>query len=153
MIDQFLHFTGSASAKIVASAVGNYANPNDLELEDFGEILIRSPHANGYIRVDWYTPDGLANWGDGRMTILGTDGYIELRKYVDIGGRPGVDHLFLVDNQKTRYIDCAETELPYGRQLIHDILYRTETAMRQEHCFLVSELALKAQAQAVRLMP
>ena len=151
-IDQFLHYTDSKEAQVVTSAVANYANPDDPELEDFGEIVLRSPHANGYIRVDWYTPDGLDNWGDGRMTILGTDGYIELRKYIDIAGRPGTDHVFLVDNKETRYIDCADVELTYGRQLIQDVLHRTETAMSQEHCFLVLELALKAQAQAQKLV-
>ena len=81
----------------MASAVANYANPEEPEFEDFGEILLRSERGNGYIRVDWYTPDGLSTWGDGRCTILGTEGYIELRKYVDIAGRDGTDHLFLVD--------------------------------------------------------
>ena len=106
-IDQFLHFTGSDDAEIVASAVANYANPDQPEFEDFGEILLRSERGNGYIRVDWYTPDGLPTWGDGRCTILGTEGYIELRKYVDIAGRDGTDHLFLVDRQGTRTSTAA----------------------------------------------
>src|SRR6185437_11713831 len=97
--EQFLTFTGSTDADIVTSSVGNFANPDDPELEDFGELLLRNDHAQGYVRVDWYTPDGLATWGDGRLTILGTEGYIELRKYIDIAGRPGIDHLFLVDRK------------------------------------------------------
>jgi predicted dehydrogenase len=72
-IDQFLHFTASDDAEIVASAVANYANPGQPEFEDFGEMLLRSERGNGYIRVDWYTPDGLPTWGDGRCTILGTE--------------------------------------------------------------------------------
>jgi hypothetical protein len=105
----------------------------------------------GYIRIDWYTPDGLDTWGDGRLFILGTEGYIELRKYTDIAGRPGGNHLFLVDQKGTHYMDCKDVPLPYGPQLVHDIIHRTETAMPQAHCFLASELALKAQAQAARL--
>jgi hypothetical protein len=101
--------------------------------------------------VDWFTPKGLGTWGDGRLTILGTDGYIELRKYIDIGGRPGGDHLFLVDGKNLQHIDCQSEELPYGSRLIQDILNRTETAMSQQHCFLATELALKAEAMAVRL--
>ena len=93
-IDQFMFFTGSEDAQIVTSSVGNFANPGDPGLEDFGEILIRGDDAQGYIRVDWYTPDALPTWGDGRLTILGTEGTIELRKYVDIAGRPGTDHVF-----------------------------------------------------------
>ncbi|MFN8488089.1 MAG: Gfo/Idh/MocA family oxidoreductase [Caldilineaceae bacterium] len=149
--DQFLHYTGATSAEVVHAQVANYHHPEHPELEDFGDVVVRSANATGYIRVDWFTPDGLATWGDGRLTILGTDGYIELRKYIDIAGRPGTDHLFLVTQQKTEYIDCAKEELPYGRLLVNDIINRTETAMRQEHCFLASELALTAQAKAARL--
>ena len=108
-------------------------------------------HGTGYIRIDWYTPDGLSTWGDGRLLILGTQGYIELRKYCDIAGRPGGHHLFLVDREDVRYIDCSDVPLPYGRQLAYDIVHRTETAMSQAHCFLASELALRAEAQAARL--
>jgi len=150
-VEQFLTFTGSTDADIVASAVGNFANQTDPELEDFGELLLRSDRARGYIRVDWYTPDGLDNWGDGRLTILGTDGYIELRKYIDIAGRPGTDHLFLVDKKQTRYIDCGDADLPYAANLVADVLDRTERAMPQAHCFRVMNLALKAQAMATRL--
>ena len=150
-IEQFLHYTDSREAEIVASSVGNYANPSDPELMDFGQIVLRSGHANGYVRVDWFTPDGLPTWGDGRLFIQGTDGYIELRKYVDIAGRPGTDHLFLVDNKGVQYIDCSEVELPYARQLIDDVLNRTETAMPQEHCFLASQLALEAEVKATQL--
>ena len=69
--------------------------------------MLRGNGGTGYIRVDWFTPDGLNTWGDGRLTILGTDGFIEIRKNVDIGGRPGGNHLFLVDQKETRYVDCS----------------------------------------------
>ena len=150
-IDQFLFFTGSADAEIVASSVGNFANPGDPELEDFGEILLRSDKGQGYVRVDWYTADALPTWGDGRLTILGTEGTIELRKYVDIAGRPGTDHVFLVNGERHEHIDGSATPLTYFRDLANDVRNRTATAMSQEHCFKVMELALKAQAQAVKL--
>jgi predicted dehydrogenase len=150
-VEQFLTFTGSTDAEVVTSAVGNFANPADPELEDFGEMLLRGDGTQGYIRVDWYTPDGLNSWGDGRLTILGTNGYIELRKYIDIAGRPGTDHLFLADNKQTRYIDCSDADLPYAANLVADVLDRTERAMPQAHCFKVMELALKAQAMATLL--
>ena len=149
--DQFLHFTGSTRAEVVASHIGNLGNPDTPELEDFGEVLLRGNGGTGFIRVDWFTPKGLGVWGDGRLTILGTDGYMELRKYVDIAGRPGGDHLFLVDGKGIQHMDCQDEALPYGPRLIHDILNRTETAMSQAHCFLATELALKAQAMAVRV--
>lgn len=150
-VDQFLFFTGSTDAEIVTSSVGNFANPEDKGLQDFGEIVLRSDRGRGYIRVDWYTPDGLPTWGDGRLTILGTKGYIELRKYVDVAGRDGTDHIILVNGDRCEHIDGSTAPLPYFERLIEDVNSRSETAMTQAHCFKVMELALKAQALAVRL--
>ncbi len=147
-IDQFLHFTGSETADICHAFTANYANQQDPGLQDFGEVSLRSEKGTGYIRVDWYTPDALPTWGDGRLTILGTDGYIELRKYVDVGGTPGSDHLILVNGSRCEKIDARNAGLPYFRRLANDIRNRTETAMRQTHCFAVMELALKAQEMA-----
>lgn len=150
-MDQFLFFTGSTSAEVTAAQVANWKHPQHPGLEDFGEAMLRGDGGTGYVRVDWYTPDGLDTWGDGRLFILGTDGYIEIRKYTDLSGRAGDNHLFWVDARGTHYQDCTDVELPYGRQLIDDIRNRTETAMSQMHCFLASELALRAEAQALRL--
>jgi predicted dehydrogenase len=149
--DQFLFFTGSTEAEVVASHVANHHHPQYPELEDFGEMILRGNQGSGYARVDWLTPDGLGTWGDGRLFILGTDGYIELRKYCDISGRPGKDHLFLVDGKGIQYLDCSDQKLPYGRRLLSDVANRTETAMTQHHCFLAQELALVAEMKAVRL--
>lgn len=147
-IDQFLHYTGSDTARITQAFVANYANPADPGLQDFGEIGLRSETGTGYIRVDWYTPDALPTWGDGRLTILGTEGYIELRKYVDVGGSPGTDHVILVNGRRCEKIDASGDPLPYFTRLAADIANRTETAMTQAHCFKVMELALTAQAIA-----
>jgi predicted dehydrogenase len=146
--EQFLFFTGATSARVLSATVGNRANPDKPGLQDFGDMHFASDHATGYVRVDWFTPDGLPTWGDGRLVLLGTEGTIELRKYVDIAGRPGTDHLFLVDKKGMQHIDCSQVELPYGSQLARDVLDRTETAMTQEHCFAAMELTLKAQAVA-----
>lgn len=146
--DQFLFFTGSTKADIVASQVGNLHFPQYPNFEDFGDVMLRGDGGMGYIRVDWFTPDGLKSWGDGRLTILGTEGFMELRKNIDPGGREGGNHLFITDKKETRYIDCSKENLPYGEQLVNDVLNRTETAMSQEHCFLATELALKAQKNA-----
>ena len=146
--DQYLFFTGTTKADIVASQVGNFNHPQYQKFEDFGDVMLRGNGGPGYIRVDWFTPDGLKTWGDGRLTILGTEGFIEIRKNIDLAGREGGNHLFLTDQKETRYIDAKDTPLPYGQQLVDDIVNRTETAMSQEHCFLATELALKAQKQA-----
>jgi len=149
--DQFLYFTGSTRAEVVSSQVGNVHFPKYPNFEDFGDMMVRGDSGAGYIRVDWFTPNGLSTWGDTRLTVLGTDGFIEVRKNVDIAGRPGESHLFLVDQKETRYIDCSKVPLPYGEQLVNDVLNRTETAMTQAHCYLATELVLKAQQQAQRL--
>jgi len=146
--DQFLFFTGSTKAEVVASQVGNLRHPQHPGLEDFGDAMLRGDGGVGYIRIDWFTPDGLPTWGDGRLTILGAEGYIEIRKNVDIAGRAGGSHLFLVDQKGVQYLDCNKVPLPYGEQLVNDVVNRTETAMSQTHCFLATELALKAQKQA-----
>jgi len=149
--DQFLYFTGSTSGDVVASQVGNLNHPQYPGLEDFGDMMLRGNRGTGYVRVDWFTPNGLSTWGDGRLTILGTDGFIEIRKNVDITKRPEGNNLYLVDQKETRFIDCQKVELPFGEQLVQDILNRTETAMPQAHCFLATELVLKAQKQAQRV--
>lgn len=149
--DQFLFLTGSTRAEIVAAQIGNFHNAEHPAFQDFGDALVRGNGGTGYIRVDWFTPAGLPTWGDTRLTILGAAGYIEVRKNVDIGGRPGGDHLFLTDGSGVRHIDCGDVELPYGERLVDDVLNRTETAMPQAHCFLATELALLAQQQARKL--
>ena len=148
--EQFLFFADTLDAEVISATVANRAHPETPGLQDVGDIHLRAPNATGYVRVDWFTPKGLPTWGDGRLTIVGTEGYIELRKYVDIAGRPGTDHLFLVDNSGMHYIDTSGTDLPYARQLIADIRDRTETHMSQAHCFKAMELALNAQAMAER---
>jgi predicted dehydrogenase len=147
-IDQFLWFTGAEHAEIVSSTVANYTHPESPTMQDFGEVVLRSEDAHGYIRVDWYTPQGLPTWGDGRLVILGTEGYLELRKYVDLAGRPGGDHLFVVDAAGTEHIDCSDVVLSYYPDLVHDVLNRTQTACPQTHTFEVMRLAIRAQQNA-----
>jgi hypothetical protein len=146
-------FTGSTKVEVVASQVANLRHPQYPGLEDFGDAMLRGDRGLGYLRVDWFSPAGLSTWGDERLTILGSDGYIELRQTVDIAGRPGQEHLFLVDQRGTRYVDCRDVPLSFGGQLVSDVLNRTETAMPQQHCFLAMETVLRAEQQAVRPTP
>ncbi|HEX2856290.1 MAG TPA: Gfo/Idh/MocA family oxidoreductase [Propionibacteriaceae bacterium] len=149
-IDQFLYYTGATTADIVSSTVANYTHPDLPAMQDFGDVMLRSDAAQGYVRVDWYTPKGLPTWGDGRLIILGTGGYIELRKYVDIAGRPGGDHLFVVDDHGVEHVDCSDVHLPYYPDLVHDVIHRTERACPQRHTFEVMRLALTAQRDATK---
>ncbi len=144
-IDQFLHFTGAGDAEITLADVQCTRTDG---FQDFGQIVLRSGKAHGYIRVDWFTPDALPTWGDGRLFIQGTDGAIEIRKYVDVGGQPGTDHLFLINGSRCERIDASTASLPYFPRFIDDLKNRTETAMPQDHPFKVMELAIRAQTLA-----
>ncbi len=152
--DHFLHFTGSTAFEVVAAQVGNLGHADHPEFEDFGDAMVRGTRQGdvmtGYFRVDWFSPAGL-NGNDGRMTILGTDGFIEVRKNVDLAGRPGRAHLFLSDQHATQYVDCSAVDMPFGRLLLDDVRNRTQTAMPQAHAFLAAELALRCELAATRV--
>ena len=151
--EQFLTFAGATDATVAHAAVANHAHPETPELEDFGEAnLVGDNGATNYVRVDWFTPKGLSTWGDGRMTILGTKGFIELRKYVDIGRDRAGDHVYLVDEYGEHHLEVAgKVGYRYFGELILDCLNRTEKAMTQRHAFKAAELCLRAQAAARRL--
>jgi predicted dehydrogenase len=149
--DQFLYYTNSTEARVVASQTGNLAHPTYPKFEDFGDMMLTGNGGTGYVRVDWYTPDGLSTWGDGRLFVLGTEGYIELRKYINVAsGLAGGDHLYLVDKKQARYIDCKEVALPFGPQFVTDIVERTQIAQDQRQALLAAELVLTAQKAATR---
>ncbi len=153
-IEQFLYFTGAKDAKIVRSQVANFAHPDYPELEDFGEaMLVGDNGATNYFRVDWFTPDGLGTWGDGRALILGTEGYIEIRKYIDLAtGDAQGDLVLLADGQgEQRFNVHGQVGFPFFGQLILDCINRTEHAMTQEHAFKAAELCVRAQMQAERI--
>ena len=149
-IEQFLFFAGASDASVTSARVANYANKQYPELEDFGDAtLIANNGATSYFRVDWLTPNGLRTWGDGRTIILGTDGYIEMRKYIDVTREDGGDQLFLVNQDDEKHFALAgKVGFPFFGRLILDCLNGTETAMTQKHAFKAAELCLQAQAAA-----
>ena len=149
-IEQFLFYTGAKDAQIVAAQVENYNHPEYPELEDFGDCTLRADNgATGYFRVDWFTPNGLSTWGDGRIFILGTEGYIELRKYVNVATAETSDHVFLVNQDGEFHFEVSgQVGYPFFGQLILDCINRTENAMTQEHTFKAAELCVKAQMVA-----
>lgn len=151
--EQLLAYFGATDAKVLSATVANRNNPQYLELEDFGEVhLLGNNGATNFIRVDWLTPAASRSWGDGRTFILGTKGYIEMRKYVEVGRGEGGDQLYLVNDQiEQRYSLAGQVGFPYFGQLIRDCLNRTETAMTQAHAFKAAELCLLAQQQARRI--
>ncbi|MFZ9681854.1 MAG: Gfo/Idh/MocA family protein [Cephaloticoccus sp.] len=153
--EQFLFYSGATDATVTNAAVGNFANPDTPELEDFGEAsLVGDNGTSNYIRVDWFTPAGLRTWGDGRTIILGTKGYIEMRKYVDVGRDAAGDNLILVDDAGEQFLNVAgQVGFRFFGELILDCLNRTEKAMTQAHAFKAAELCLRAQAAARVIAP
>lgn len=147
-IDQFLHFTGSSTAQIMHAHVENTTMTHEPGFQDFGEMVLKSDQGHAYIRVDWFTPNGLPTWGDGRLFIQGTEGHIELRKYTDIGRPHVTNSLFLVNGEENTLIACDDADLPYFPRLVADVEDRTETAVGQTHTFTTTELAIRAQMKA-----
>lgn len=152
-IEQFLYYTGAQDAQVLHSKVANYAFKEYPELEDFGDAtLLADNGATGYFRVDWLNPAGLRTWGDGRTVLLGTDGFIEMRKYTDLARDDRGDWLFLVDQKGEREFQLSgQVGFPFFGQLILDCLNRTEHAMTQAHAFKAGELCLLAQQKALRV--
>lgn len=151
--EQFLTYTGATDATVTQAAVGNFANPDKPEFEDFGEAsLLGNNGSSNYIRVDWFTPNGLSTWGDGRTVILGTKGYIELRKYLDVARDKTGDNVYIVDDQGERHLNVAgQVGFRFFGELILDCLNRTEKAMTQAHAFKAAELCLRAQMAARKI--
>jgi predicted dehydrogenase len=147
-IDQFLHYTGSTEVKVGHALVENATMPEHPGFQDFGEMTLVGDKGHGYLRLDWFTPDGLPTWGDGRLFLLGTEGTIELRKYTDIGQPHRTNNLYLVNGTENTHMDCADVALPYFERLIADVQDRTWTAAPQEHTFRVMDTAIRAQMQA-----
>ena len=144
-IHQFLVFTGSNKAKVTHALVENTTKRQFPGFQDFGEINLTGNGGYGYIRLEWFTPDALPAWGDGRLFILGDKGFIEIRKYTDLAKSNSGNHLYYANNEEVKHLDCKNVKLPYFRNLIEDVLNRSETACKQELTYLTMELAIKAQ--------
>jgi predicted dehydrogenase len=147
-VDQFLYFTGSTQAEVVESQVANLRHPDHPQFQDFGDMVLRGDRGFGYVRLDWFTPNGLGTWGDGRLFILGTDGYMEVRKYTNVGVSHQGNNLFVVDAKQARYLDCNNMPLPFGPQFVTDIVNRTHNSQDPDECLLAAELVIKAQKSA-----
>lgn len=146
-IEQFLSYADCRDAVINYARVCNYANSDRPGLEDFGELSLTGDNGSSfYMRVDWFTPEGLRTWGDGRTFVMGTDGTMEIRKYIDVARQAPASRLLLVNGTEEKEIDClGNTGFPFFGNLILDVLNRTETSMTQAHIFKAAEISLKAQ--------
>ena len=148
--DQFLHYTRCDEGTVAHAIVDNRANADKPGLEDVGQAsLILDNGVQCFSRVNWFTPDGMRGWGDGRSFITGTKGCIEIRKYFDFGRSNDGDLIILADSEGEREIRVAgQVGFPFFGQFILDCLHRTENAMTQHHAFQAARLSLEAQAIA-----
>jgi predicted dehydrogenase len=148
-IDTFLAFAQAAEAEIVSATIGAFGT-EPTGFEDFAEVILQTPSVRGYCRLDWFTPDGLPTWGDGRLFLVGAEGTLELRKNLDIEGRPGTDHMFVANRRATRYVDCSDLPVTYYRDFVAAVGSGEFPAVPQAQVFTMCRMALTAQAQASR---
>ena len=148
-IDTFLALADVADADLDASTIGAFGT-EPAGFEDFAEFTVSTPATRLYARVDWFTPDGLPDWGDGRLFLTGTDGTLELRKNLDIEGRPGPDHMFVANRTGTRHVACSDLPVTYFRDFVDAVRSRTVTALPLDQAAAATRLALRAQAEAKR---
>jgi predicted dehydrogenase len=136
--DQFLYYTGSKTAEVVRATVGNVDNHDRPEFEDTGEMWLAGDGGTGSAQVSFYTGKSSGF----QLMLTGTEGHMYVQKHVN--------HITLThrNGKREEHRAPAGTALPFGRQLIDDVLARTETAMPQAHAFLASELAVRAQLAA-----
>ena len=146
-VEQFFTYAGCHDAEVNFARVANCSHPETPGLEDFGELSLRGDNgASFYSRLDWYTPDGLPTWGDGRTFILGTQGTLEVRKFLDLGRRAPASLIFLTDGDRVQEINCLDqVGYPFFGQLILDVLNGTEHAMSQAHALQVAQVSMLAQ--------
>ena len=152
--EQFLTYASAKSARISKSHLANYNTPDHPGFFDYGDCsLIADNGATGYARLDWFTPRGLSTWGDGRVFIIGTEGTIEIRKYLEVGISPEGDHVYLVNKDGEQRIEAhGKTGFPFFANMVRDCIDRSDTAMAQEHILEVMRLSVEAQ-EAAEVIP
>lgn len=152
-IEQLFFYSGAKTGKVVSSRTANYSHKEHPLFEDFGDgTILFDNGVTGYFRVDWLTPKGLSTWGDGRTIILGTKGYIELRKYVDVAKSSDKNNVYWVDEEGEHYQNATGlTGYPFFKKMIDDCTHNTDTAMNQDYIFKVLELTLDAQSKAIKV--
>ncbi|MBS0643249.1 MAG: Gfo/Idh/MocA family oxidoreductase [Proteobacteria bacterium] len=151
-IDTFMAFAGTSEPVVAHAMIGCFgtAPPG---FEDFAEVTLRGGGMTGSMRVDWFTPDGLQDWGDGRLFLVGTDGTLELRKNLDIEGRPGGNHMFVANRERTRHVDCGALPVCYYADFLADVRDRAGRVLADGRIVAACRVALRCQAAAERFIP
>ena len=139
------------------SRVGNLHHPQTPEFEDFGDAMLTgSKGGTGYIRADWFTPEGLPTFGDIRQQLITTEAYVEHRKTLDIGdagGGRGGKLIVTRNNRGPEIVDLSGMRMSFFEDLTRDVEQGTETAIPFDLSYKASRAILELQAHAVRLGP
>ncbi len=137
------------------SRVGNLHHPEVPDFEDFGDAtLTGSKGGTGYIRVDWFTPDGLPAFGDIRQQLITTEAYVEHRKTIDIGDPTGRPKLILTRKDRApEVVDLSGKRADFFERLTRDVEEGSETAIPFDLSYKASRAILELQRDAHRLDP
>ena len=151
-IEQFLTYSGSKTAKVVYASMKNFANPEHPDFFDYGDCVLEGDSgASCFFKVDWFTPDGMGAWGDGRTFVTGTDGCIEIRKYIDVGRSTDADHVYFTDAEGEHLIEAhGKYGFPYFGNIILDCINNTDLAIEPEKTLEAMRLAIEASEKALR---
>jgi predicted dehydrogenase len=154
-MEQMLSFAHADTGTILSSAVGNYTNHDHPDFQDCGQVsFVSDTGVMGFCKVDWFTPDGMGAWGDGRVFITGTKATLELRKYLDVARSNEGDQIYFTDSRgEHQFCAHGQTGFPFFGQFIRDCLDRTDNAMTQKHVIESMRLAIEAQERANRIEP
>ena len=145
---QFLEYAGTNRATLNSARVANYFSPEYEGFDDFGDATLTADNGiTGYVRIDWMSPKGINTWGDGRVIILGSKGYIELRKNCNIGTEAVITNSVYVCTEDGVFTESVSGKVgyPFFTNLMKDVRNRTYTAMNEEQVYNAIELAITAQ--------
>lgn len=152
VLDSFCFLTGQA-IKSGRARVGNVANPDEPEFEDFGDFTFQGvAGAAGYARVDWLTPETLPSFGDLRCMVVGTEGFIEIRKKIDLAvdnNRYTGDQLLMCSkNREPERVDCRHIPITFHEQLVRDVAQGLNRCIPHAHVFRLMRQVLNLASEA-----
>jgi len=114
-------------------------------------MMLRGNQGFGYVRLDWFTPNGLGTWAMGACFILGTDGYNRdpqvHRRRCQAPGQQPLHCRWQAGPLHRLQPDAAA----FRSQFVADIVNRTHLAQNLDECLLAAQLVIEAAEQGYAL--
>lgn len=154
-LDLHLLFTGQARGNLRYARMDCVRFTEYEGFYDYGEALFEYAGGSitGSFRLDWLSPDGLNAHGDGRFLVLGSEGYLDYRPSVELAGRVGKGHLFVVNQRESLALSPADVApTTFSADLYQDFVDGGEKSMIQESIFNTAEMLLEAESEALKDM-